>query len=153
MQITFYVLTCVERTTNSETRKLTGSLIVMIGRSRRPRIQQICCHISHVVSVLCRIMAYRINLFVNDAVTVLLSLKRLLVPVEVCLLPLTQFLQSYINSLQEWLYRSCYRRVMEFLWIFIVRHVMKFMTEQKRTIRVLLLLPEAVSADQSLSSG
>ncbi|CAG2216715.1 unnamed protein product [Mytilus edulis] len=65
-------------------------------------------------------MAHRINLFVNDAVTVLLSLKRLLVPVEVCLLPLTQFLQSYINSLQEWLYRSCYRRVMEFLWIFIV---------------------------------
>ncbi|XP_063433577.1 uncharacterized protein LOC134715366 [Mytilus trossulus] len=129
------------------------------------------CHISHVVSVLCRIMAYRINLFVNDAVTVLLSLKRLLVPVEVCLLPLTQFLQSYINSLQEWLYRSCYRRVMEFLWIFIVRnfekqvfevlkgdhgsveyaqlliqaftHLMKFMTEQKRTIRVSLLLPEA----------
>ncbi|XP_071168471.1 uncharacterized protein [Mytilus edulis] len=70
-------------------------------------------------------MAYRINLFVNDAVTVLLSLKRLLVPVEVCLLPLTQFLQSYINSLQEWLYRSCYRRVMEFLWIFIVRNFEK----------------------------
>ncbi|VDI32063.1 Hypothetical predicted protein [Mytilus galloprovincialis] len=45
-------------------------------------------------------MAYRINLFVNDVVTVLLSLKRLLVPVEKLLL-------------------------IEFLWIFLVRNFEK----------------------------
>lgn len=78
-------------------------------------------HLLAVLRALSRIMAYRINLFVCDALHVLLGLKRSDDPIQVCLLPLTQFLQNYFDSLQAWLYPDCFRRVIECIWIFIVQ--------------------------------
>ncbi|KAK3094552.1 hypothetical protein FSP39_003275 [Pinctada imbricata] len=81
------------------------------------------CH-SHLMAVLralSRTMAYRINLFVGDALSILLALRDPSVPVSVCLSPLTQFLTTYLELLQRWLYHDNYRRVTECLWIFIIQ--------------------------------
>ncbi|XP_033757308.1 uncharacterized protein LOC117339700 [Pecten maximus] len=78
-------------------------------------------HLLAVLRALSRIMAYRINLFVCDALHVLLGLKHTNDPIQVCLQPLTQFLQNYFDSLQAWLYPDCFRRVIECIWIFIVQ--------------------------------
>ncbi|OWF55100.1 uncharacterized protein LOC110465006 [Mizuhopecten yessoensis] len=128
-------------------------------------------HLMAVLRALSRIMAYRINLFVCDALHVLLGLKHPDDPIHVCLQPLTQFLQNYFDSLQAWLYPDCFRRVTECIWIFIVQdfeeelsrlmlgdgngetngrtliqalsHLLTFITHQDKDIRKDLLLSQA----------
>ncbi|XP_060066524.1 uncharacterized protein LOC132546822 [Ylistrum balloti] len=128
-------------------------------------------HLMAVLRALSRIMAYRINLFVYDALHVLLGLKYPDDPIHVCLQPLTKFLQNYFDSLQAWLYPDCFRRVTECLWIFIVQdfedelgrlmlgdvngetyartlvqaisHLLTFITHQDKDIRKDLLLSQA----------
>jgi len=63
----------------------------------------------------------QLNLFVGDALPVLLSLKSASVPIEQGLSPLTDFLANYIEALRGWLYKDSFQRVLECLWIFIVQ--------------------------------
>ena len=67
------------------------------------------------------ITLFQLNLFVCDALPVLLALKAPNVSLEKGLKPITEFLTSYITQLRNWLYIDCFRRVLECLWIFIVQ--------------------------------
>lgn len=136
-------------------------------------------HVMAVLRALCRVMAYRLNLFVADALPVLLSLKRSSVSIEVGLQPITDFLAGYIRTLSGWLYQDPYRRVLECLWIFIVEdfeaelgkmerseddtegqgqlllqalaHLLKFMNNQHEDLRRELLLSQAEDVSFRLS--
>ncbi|KAH3717045.1 uncharacterized protein LOC127856367 [Dreissena polymorpha] len=90
-------------------------------------------HLMAVVRAMCRTMSYRLNLFVSDALSVLLLLKAPDVPVEAGLSPLTEFLSNYIHALRGWLYKDCFRRVLECLWIFIVQDFETELQTMERT--------------------
>jgi hypothetical protein len=53
--------------------------------------------------------------------TILLSLRPADVPISTCLLPVTTFLRNHLDALSSWLYGHSFRRVIEYLWIFIVQ--------------------------------
>ncbi|KAL4232186.1 hypothetical protein ACF0H5_009761 [Mactra antiquata] len=136
-------------------------------------------HIMAVLRTLCRIMAYRLNMFVCDALPVLLTLKGSDVPIETGLQPITDFLSRYFISLQEWMYEEPYQRMLECLWIFIVQdfeielrkierseeetefrgqlqlqalaHLLKFMNNQHERLRRELLLSQADDVSFKLS--
>jgi hypothetical protein len=43
------------------------------------------------------------------------------IPIDIGLKPITDFLTSYISTINGWLYKDPYVRVLECLWIFIVQ--------------------------------
>lgn len=128
-------------------------------------------HLMAVLRALCRIMAYRLNLFVLDALPVLLHVKGPNQPIDIVLKPVTDFLSNYIITLRGWLYKDCLRRVLECLWIFIAQdferelikieeyedstentgqlllqalsHLLKFMNNQDNCLQKELLLAQA----------
>ncbi|XP_046543355.1 uncharacterized protein LOC124253592 [Haliotis rubra] len=80
-------------------------------------------HQSHLLAVQkaqCRIMAYRLNLFLHDALALLMRLKPLNVSIQDCLKPVTNFLHKYMEKLSGWLYKDCFHQLLECLWIFLV---------------------------------
>lgn len=64
---------------------------------------------------------FQLNLFVYDAMMIFLSLRDSRRSVAASLAPLSEFLGSYIDLLNQWLYRDNFHIVMENLWIFIVQ--------------------------------
>lgn len=64
---------------------------------------------------------FQLNLFVYDAMMIFLSLRDSRRSVAASLAPLSEFLGSYIDLLNQWLYRDNFHVVMENLWIFIVQ--------------------------------
>ncbi|XP_062622381.1 uncharacterized protein LOC134283874 [Saccostrea cucullata] len=82
-------------------------------------------HFQAVVRSLARLMAYRLNLFVYNAMTMFLGQRDARRNVTQSLAPLTQFLSSYIDLLNQWLYLDNFHIVMENLWIFIVQNFEK----------------------------
>lgn len=64
---------------------------------------------------------FQLNLFAYDAMMMFLSLRDLWQSVAASLAPLSEFLGSYIDLLNQWLYRDNFHVVMENLWIFIVQ--------------------------------
>ncbi|XP_076460289.1 uncharacterized protein LOC143293368 [Babylonia areolata] len=131
---------------------------------------QTATHLMAVWTALCRLLAFRINLFLHDGLTLLLTLKAPDVSIATCLSPLTVFLRSHLDALSSWLYRRSFRRVIDFLWIFIVQdieeevgrlflekgsklsphlllqtlmHLMKFMNNSEKGITRELLLSQA----------
>ncbi|XP_067656860.1 uncharacterized protein [Haliotis asinina] len=80
-------------------------------------------HQSHLLAIQkaqCRLMAYRLNLFLHDALALLMRLKPLSVSIQDCLKPVTNFLQKYMEKLSGWLYKDCFHQLLECLWIFLV---------------------------------
>ncbi|WAR21052.1 hypothetical protein MAR_015026 [Mya arenaria] len=136
-------------------------------------------HLMAIIRALCRIMAYRLNLFVMDALPVLLTLKSSEVTIETGLSPLTEFLANYVHTLRSWLYEENFTRVLECLWIFIVQdfeaelrkleqedqdglghaqlllqalsHLLKFMNNQHKSLHRDLLLSQADDVSFKLS--
>ncbi|KAL8607103.1 hypothetical protein ACOMHN_008689 [Nucella lapillus] len=135
-------------------------------------VEETANHLMSVWTALCRLLAFRINLFLHDGLTLLLTLKAPEVPIATCLTPLTTFLRSHLDALSSWLYRHSFRRVIEFLWIYIVQdieeeagklliekgrrlsphlllqtlmHLMKFMNNSEKGITRELLLSQADS--------
>ncbi|XP_012946072.2 uncharacterized protein LOC101863232 [Aplysia californica] len=82
-------------------------------------------HIMSVLTALCRLLAFRLNLFVGDGLPLLLQLKQPEASLPSCLAPITTFLQRYLDSLSTWLYQHCFTRVLHNLWIFMVQDIEK----------------------------
>ncbi|GFS04807.1 hypothetical protein ElyMa_002920600 [Elysia marginata] len=78
-------------------------------------------HVLATVSSMCRLMAHKLNLFVRDGLPMLLRLKDPAVTMDSCLSPIITFMHRYLDSLSSWLYRDCFRRVLDYLWVLIVQ--------------------------------
>ncbi|XP_041369228.1 uncharacterized protein LOC121383332 isoform X2 [Gigantopelta aegis] len=78
------------------------------------------CHLKEVLRAQTRLLAYRLNLFIHDALSVVVTTNTSL-SVTDCLQPLTKFLHGYLDRLSDWLYQDNFRCVLECLWIFIVQ--------------------------------
>ncbi|KAK3587513.1 hypothetical protein CHS0354_003655 [Potamilus streckersoni] len=107
---------------------------------------------SHLLAILraqSRIMAYRLNLFVQDSLPVLLTLKNPRLSIETCLKPIMDFLTIYMQFLSSWLYADNFRRMLECLWIFIVQdfelELAELETLEKDTEKKAHLLIQALS--------
>ncbi|XP_025095447.1 uncharacterized protein LOC112564677 isoform X4 [Pomacea canaliculata] len=80
-------------------------------------------HLKSIWTALCRLLAFRMNLFLRDGMSLLLSSKPKHVSMKSCLTPVTNFLKDHLNSLSSWLYHQSFQRVIEFLWIYIVQDI------------------------------
>lgn len=86
-------------------------------------VEETATHLMSVWTAQCRLLAWRINLFLRDGLTILLSMKPPDISVAACLQPLTVFLRNHLDALSSWLYSQSFRRVVEYLWVFIVRDI------------------------------
>ncbi|ESO96804.1 hypothetical protein LOTGIDRAFT_231644 [Lottia gigantea] len=87
----------------------------------KPSLSFIQTHIMSVLRGMVKLLSYRLNLFLKDAIPLLLELKSTKESVGKCLRPIIDFLTNYFTSLSQWLYKDCYLMLHENLWIFIVQ--------------------------------
>ncbi|XP_064631062.1 uncharacterized protein LOC135489584 isoform X2 [Lineus longissimus] len=81
-----------------------------------------CCH-EHVQILMkgqLKLLAFRINLFLKEALSLLLSLNMGNKRVAERLQPVSDFLGNYIKQLKRWLYSDLYKLMVEDMWVYIV---------------------------------
>ncbi|RUS71328.1 hypothetical protein EGW08_020913 [Elysia chlorotica] len=116
---------------NSEDDSLSETMCsvpsVSLKQRWRTQVQQTCSaarhHLLATVTSMCRLQAYKLNLFVRDGLPMLLRLKDPAVTMDSCLSPIITFMHRYLDSLSGWLYRDCFRRVLDYLWVLIVQDI------------------------------
>lgn len=67
------------------------------------------------------ILSSQLNLFVRDALALLLSPDLPLTRLSERLQPILDFLSDNLSALANWLYRDAFRRVLQFIWLYIVQ--------------------------------
>ncbi|CAL1544394.1 unnamed protein product [Lymnaea stagnalis] len=80
-------------------------------------------HLMSVLCGMCRLLAFKLNLFVKDALPLVLRKKDTHSTIAESLAPVTTFLQKHLDSFSTWLYRDCFRRVLENIWVYIVQDI------------------------------
>ncbi|XP_064600871.1 uncharacterized protein LOC135467040 [Liolophura sinensis] len=106
-------------------------------------------HIMSGLSGMCRMLAYRLNLFVRDALALLLSPDMPLHQLSERLKPILDFLSDNLSALSNWLYRDPFTRVLHYVWLYIVQdfeeEVSKLKTGNFNTEKQAELLTHAMS--------
>ncbi|XP_013389840.1 uncharacterized protein LOC106158433 isoform X3 [Lingula anatina] len=98
--------------------EVTDEFIPKIGLKVKEKTKH---HLQIIWKGLVNILAYRMNLFFKDALTLLLSIQRPTLSIEKQLKPLIDFFTDHLTSLAQWLYRDSFRKFLEVLWLFLAK--------------------------------
>eukprot|EP00058_Branchiostoma_floridae_P022556 XP_002608046.1 hypothetical protein BRAFLDRAFT_74995 [Branchiostoma floridae] len=83
-------------------------------------------HLHRVRNGLIRLLAYKINLFFHQALSLLLSLPLYGYTIQQRLQPLAEFLTNHFQAFSDWLYSDCVPKLQKSIWELIVKFLVQF---------------------------